>query len=132
MKNDFEGLLSKPEIDYIKLCKARILLELNQKVEATSLIEVSTKSLVKSKKVLLDSIKNKSKNNTQKIKKVMIKKTGYLKILTNDPRLDRLKQVTKRLKEENLIKQLDADQIQVRHDADGNPRLIVNQNLSNE
>ena len=49
--------------------------------------------------------------------------------MTNDPHIDRLKQVTKRLREENLIKQLDADQIQVRHDADGNPRLIVNQNL---
>ena len=130
LKNDFEGLLSKPEIDYIKLCKARVLLELNQKVEATSLIdEVSTKSLVKSKKVLLDSIKNKSKNNSQKVKSNDLKKTGYLKILTNDPHIARLKQVTKRLIEENLIKQLDADQIQVRHDADGNPRLIVNQNL---
>ena len=88
----------------------------------------SQQKLVKSKKYFLIQVKISQKTTPRRLSNDL-KKAGYLKILTNDPHIARLKQVTKRLIEENLIKQLDADQIQVRHDADGNPRLIVNQNL---
>ena len=126
--NDFESSLSKSELDYIKLCKARIMLELNQKDKATALInEVSSKSLAKSKKVLLQSISEKPKAEKPKANKTSQKKTGYLKYLIHDPHLARLKHVTEKLREENLIKQLEADRIRIKHDASGNIQLIVNQ-----
>lgn len=127
--NDFASSLSQPEIDYIKLCKARILLELNQQEKATSLIkQVSTKSLANSKRVLLKSINEKSKVKEPKSTKINTQKTGHLRTLIHDPHIARLKMVTKKLREENLIKQLDADQITAKHDLNGKIRLIVNQN----
>ena len=64
--NDFESSLSKSELDYIKLCKARIMLELNQKDKATALInEVSSKSLAKSKKYFCNQFQKNLKPKTK-------------------------------------------------------------------
>jgi len=125
---DFKENLSTPEFDYIKLCQARILLELNQKEKATKLIgQVSTKSLSNSKRVLLESIKQKPKSlNPKKVNP--LKKTGYLQYLDSDPHIDRLKEVTNKLREENLIKQLHADHIRAHQDSNGQIRLTVNNN----
>ena len=125
MAKDFESILSKPETDYIRLCQARVMLELNQKEEATKLIgQVSTKSLGESKQVLLKSIKQIPKPSPiKKVKKP--KKTGFLKQLDNDPHIKRLKIVTDKLREENLIQQLHADRVRAHHDLNGQIRLIV-------
>jgi len=128
LKIDFKPSLSKSELDYIKLCKARIMLELNQKDKATSLLnEVSTRSLVNSKNVLLKLIKEKLKSDKVHIEEKNPKKTGFFKPLLQDPHLARLKKVTEKLREENLIKQLDIDKIQVLQDTNGHLKLIVNQ-----
>jgi tetratricopeptide (TPR) repeat protein len=122
---DFNQHLSKPEFDYLKLCQARILLELNQKEKATKLIgQVSSKSLSTSKRVLLESIKQKPREIDPK-KVIPSKKTGHLQHLDIDPHIVRLKEVTKKLREENLIKQLHADHIRAHHDSSGQIRLTV-------
>ncbi len=123
---DFKSNLSEPEIDYIKLCKARIMVELNKKKEARILIEeVSTKSLANTKETLLNSINIKTKPaKTLPAKKT--KKTGLIRSLIHDPHLARLKKLTETLREENLIKAIPADQISAQQDSNGKIRLIVN------
>jgi hypothetical protein len=125
LTRDFKSTLSDPEIDYIKLCKARIMIELNQKKEARILIEeVSTKSLANSKETLLNSINIKSKPKAKPAKQT--KKTGFIRSLIHDPHLARLKKLTETLMEENLIKAIPADQISAQQDSNGKIRLIVN------
>ena len=126
LTRDFKSTLSDPEIDYIKLCKARIMVELNQKKEARILIEeVSTKSLANSKETLLNSINIKSKPEKAQPAK-QTKKTGFIRSLIHDPHLARLKKLTQTLREENLIKAIPADQISAQQDLNGKIRLIVN------
>lgn len=126
LTGDFKSILSDPEIDYIKLCRARIMVELNQEKEARLLIEeVSTKSLANSRRTLLNSIK--AKSNPKKTPPAkQTKKTGLIRSLFYDPHLARLKKVTETLREENLIKAIYANQISAQQNSDGKIRLIVN------
>jgi len=126
LTHDFQSILSDPEIDYIKLCRARIMVELNYRKEARLLIEeVSTKSLANSKKTLLNSILKKSKpEKTPSTKQT--KKTGLIRSLFYDPHLARLQKVTETLREENLIQSIQADQISAQQNSNGKIRLIVN------
>ncbi len=127
--SDFNSSLKKPEVDYIKLCKARIMLDLNQNEKAGLLVrEVSTKALVKSKKELLDSINKKPKNpNSDKESKG--DKTGNIGISNYDPHIARLKLITEKLMEEKLIKQLHADHIRANQESSGEIRFSVNRDL---
>ena len=78
------------ELQYFKLCKARILLELNRNKDANALIEsVSSKSLQEAKNSLLQRLKN-TPNKTQKLEE-KLKQSSYIPshkdFLPSDPHL---------------------------------------------
>lgn len=127
--SDFNSSLKKSEIDYINLCKARIMLELNQNEQAGLLVqEVSTKALVKSKKELLENINKKPKNPNSN-KEIKGDKTGNIGISNYDPHIARLKLITEKLIEEKLIKQLHSDRIRANQETNGEIRFSVNSDL---
>ena len=123
---------SASEIDYLKLCKARILIELGQLKKARALIEsVSTKSFKEAKETLLgqangtiftipkpadDSTINTKEKNTER------KKGAYMNI-TTDPHLIRLKQVTERLNEERMLGEFKIDAIRAKVDQLGKIKM---------
>ena len=121
--DNFEKI-SKTELDYMYLCIARILTQMNNKKGAKIYIEkVSTKSLEKAKHDI-ESLLEKSEN--QKIKKsIEGKKTGAILKLKDDLRLKNLQKITARLKEENLIKDLEIDRIEAYHNDKGDLKLSV-------
>ena len=114
---------SSSEKDYCKLCKGRILLELNRDREAVTLIEsVSTRSLTNTKLSLLKQVKVLKKNQLKEIsgdKDTLDRKTGAFLQILPDPHLDRLHEVTSRLKEERLLGQLRADVLRAHLDGYG-------------
>ena len=114
---------SSSEKDYFKLCKGRILLELNRDREAVALIEsVSTRSLTNTKLSLLKQIKVLKKNQLKEIsgdKDTLDRKTGAFLQILPDPHLDRLHEVTSRLKEERLLGQLRTDVLRAHLDGYG-------------
>jgi thioredoxin-like negative regulator of GroEL len=127
--------LSKAEIDYIKLCKARILIELNRKREAKKLIQsVSSKSLSKSKLSLLQQATNTKskalpiKSSTKSSQEAL--KTGF--IFPTDKHLKRMQSVSSRLKEEKLLSELTLDVLKARLDKAGKVKLeFLSTTLSN-
>ena len=126
IERDF-GNLTKAEKDYLKLCQARILIDLSKKDQAVNLINsVTTKSLQTVKKTLLES----SRQSNQLIetkKKEGRKKTGTKLNLQHDPHLFRLQKVTTRLREESLIRELQIDAVKAHHDENGHIKLTLNQ-----
>lgn len=122
---DFSNL-SIAETDYIKLCKARILIELKRKREAKKLIQsVSSKTLTKSKLSLLKKasdtkgrvlpLKSSKKSNKEAIK------TGF--IFPTDKHLQRMQSVSSRLNEEKLLSELTLDVLKARLDGAGSVKL---------
>lgn len=127
--SDFNSSLKKSEIDYIKLCKARIMLDLKQNEQADLLVrEVSTKALVKSKKEILDYI-NKKPKKPKSNKEIKGDKTGNIGISNYDPHIARLKLITEKLMEEKLIKELHADHARANQETNGEIRFSVNSDL---
>lgn len=118
--------LSKAEKDYIKLCKARVLIELNRKLEAKKLIHsVSSKSLSKSKLSLLKQASStKSKELPAQVSPLSPKagnKTGFL--FPTDNHLQRMRSVSTRLSEEKLLSELTLDVLKARLDDTGQVQL---------
>lgn len=121
--NKFPGR-SKAEKDYITLCKASVLLELNRKSLAKKLIDsVSTSSLEKTKVSLLQQVK---KKNSEKINNSLIKqlkkkssKTGVFFRFPDDSHLRRMRELTSRLHEEKLLSTLKTDVISASVDSKG-------------
>ena len=118
--------LSKAEKDYIMLCKARVLIELNRKLEAKKLIHsVSSKSLSKSKVSLLNQASSiKSKELPTKSSPLPPKagdKTGFL--FPTDKHLQRMHSVSTRLSEEKLLSELTLDVLKARLDGAGQVQL---------
>ena len=114
-------LRSKSEKDYFKLCKGRILLELDRNKEAVALIEsVSTTALTNTKLSLLEQVKLSKKTPPPEIHKNQQenKPGAHLHILP-DPHLDRLNEVTSRLKEESLLGQVRIDALRAHLDGSG-------------
>jgi hypothetical protein len=117
---------STAEIDYINLCKARILIELNQKKAAKRLIQtVTTKNLTKSKLSLLkQAVKQKLKTSTPN-KEVKQKpdslKTGFR--FPTDEHIFRMRSVSQRLQEEKLLSELKLDVLKARLDDSGNIKV---------
>lgn len=114
-------LRSKSEKDYFKLCKGRILLELDRDKEAVALIEsVSTTALTNTKLSLLEQAKPSKKSPPLEIPQDQqeSKPGAHIQILP-DPHLDRLNEVTSRLKEERLLGQLRIDALRAHLDGSG-------------
>ncbi len=115
--------ISTAEIDYINLCKARILIELNQKKAAQRLIQtVTTKNLTKSKLSLLkQAVKQKLKSPTPKKEGKQNPdslKTGFR--FPTDEHIFRMRSVSQRLQEEKLLSELKLDVLKARLDNSGN------------
>ena len=114
-------LRSKSEKDYFKLCKGRILLELDRDKEAVALIEsVSTTALTNTKLSLLEQAKPSKKSPPLNIPQDQEEsKPGAHIQIPPDPHLDRLNEVTSRLKEERLLGQLRIDALRAHLDESG-------------
>lgn len=131
LSKNFPDLI-KSEKDYIKLCKARILLELNRKRQAKELIDsVSTSSLKKSKNSLLKQVMNrkpKKKNNSlMNPLKEDSSKTGKNILMPDDSHLKRMRELSFRLHEEKLLSNLETDAISASADANGKITLKFGQ-----
>ena len=117
---------STAEIDYVNLCKARILIELNQKKAAKRLIQtVTTKNLTKSKLSLLkQAVKQKMESSIPK-KEVKQNpdslKTGFS--FPTDEHIFRMRSVSQRLQEEKLLSELKLDVLKARLDNSGNIKV---------
>lgn len=112
--------LSKSEIDYINLCKARILIQLNRVGEAKLLINsVTSQNLINSKVSLLEQIKKPTPSKTYNQTKPNQKKqkTGFL--FPSDRHLFRMRAVSQRLAEEKLLSEFKLDVIKASLGQDG-------------
>ena len=114
------------EIDYLKLCKARVLIELNRREDAKELIQtVNSKDLKKSKVSLLkqaekEIIKRKEPSQREK-KNINRTKTGFR--FPTDEHLKRMRLVSDRLNEERLLSELKLDVLKAGLDYKGNVKI---------
>ena len=119
------------ELQYFKLCKARILLELNRNKDANALIEsVSSKSLQEAKNSLLQRLKN-TPNKTQKLEE-KLKQSSYIPshkdFLPSDPHLKKLQKLTSRLIEEKMLMQFQADAVKANYNHVGEIEIEFSEN----
>ena len=119
------------ELQYFKLCKARILLELNRNKDANALIEsVSSKSLQEAKNSLLQRLKN-TPNKTQKVEE-KLKQSSYIPshkdFLPSDPHLKKLQKLTSRLIEEKMLMQFQADAVKANYNHVGEIEIEFSEN----
>jgi tetratricopeptide (TPR) repeat protein len=125
---------SSTEKDYFKLCKARVLLDLNRKSDALTLLKsVSSSSLDSAKKSLILQV-NGEKETKKEIKedgKQSSMEVDHRFFIPDDPHLQRLKELTSRIKEEKMLTELKADAIKARFDEDGEIKIDLSQNLDN-
>ncbi len=121
------GHRSEKEIDYINLCKSRILLEMERYEEAISLISrVRTTSLDKEKKALWDKARdraNQTKKSSESSPERSIRKSSESPIKSSkvksfvfpaDPHLLRMKSITQSLQQENWLKDFKQDVVLAR------------------
>jgi len=112
---------------------ARILLDLNRKSDAVSLIEsVSSKALVPAKQSLLHQVKSlpkkkaKKKEGTNKQSRIEINHRFFI---PNDPHLKRLRLLTGRIKEEKMLSELKTDAIKARFDEENKIKIDLSQRI---
>lgn len=122
---------SSTEKDYFKLCKARVLLELNRKSDAMTLLNsVSSSTLDSAKKSLIlqvnDKAKKKEKEEEEDGKQSKLE-VDHRFFIPDDPHLQRLKELTSRIKEEKMLTELKADAIKARFDEDGEIKIDLSQ-----
>ena len=118
------------ELQYFKLCKAKILLELNRNKDANALIEsVSSKSL-QAKNSLLQRLKN-TPNKTQKLEE-KLKQSSYIpshkRFSSSDPHLKKLQKLTSRLIEEKMLMQFQADAVKANYNHVGEIEIEFSEN----
>ena len=123
---------SNTEKDYFKLCKARVLLELNRKSDAMTLLKsVSSSALDSAKKSLIlqlnDKVKSKDKEEEEQGGKQSRLEVDHRFFIPDDPHLQRLKDLTTRIKEEKMLTELKADAIKARFDEDGEIKIDLSQ-----
>ena len=125
---------SKLEHDYFRLCRARVLLELNRQKDASTLINtVSSKSLTEVKDALIRQAtdskvkpdppykpKPHEKNNKQSYFEF-----DHKKFLPSDPHLERLRRLTSRLIEEKMLSELKVDAIKASFDQSGEIKIQI-------
>ena len=117
------------EKDYFKLCKANILLQMNLKAEALTLVKsIATNSLENAKLSLIERIRNSEKKNPDVNLEKPIrfeKKSGFYLQDLPEPHLERLFEVTNKLKEERLLTELKVDVIKAHLKKNGDVKLEV-------
>ena len=121
---------SSKEKDYFKLCKARVLLELNRKSDALTLLNsVSSSSLDSAKKSLILQVNGKdaAKEKPKGDGKQSSMEIDHRFFIPDDPHLERLKQLTSRIKEEKMLTELKADAIKARFDEEGEIKIDLSQ-----
>jgi hypothetical protein len=125
---------SKLEHDYFRLCRARVLLELNRQKDASLLINsVSSKSLQEVRDaLLLQANDNKlapvpiHKPDTQeKNNKQSYHQFNHKNFLPTDPHLERLRKLTSRLIEEKMLSELKVDAIKANYDKSGEIKIQI-------
>ena len=126
---------SDTEIDYIKLCKARILIELGKVNDAKHLIQsIKSEKLKKAKISLLQQTELPGQINispTQELEtKTIQRKTGFL--FPTDQHLQRMQSVSTRLREEKLLSSLRLDVLRAKLDQDGKIKVEVSQNINGQ
>ena len=121
---------SSTEKDYFKLCKARVLLELNRKSDAMTLLKsVSSSALDSAKKSLILQLNDKAKDKEEEEQggKQSRLEVDHRFFIPDDPHLQRLKDLTTRIKEEKMLTELKADAIKARFDEDGEIKIDLSQ-----
>ena len=121
---------SSTEKDYFKLCKARVLLELNRKSDALTLLNsVSSSTLDSAKKSLILQVngKGKTKKKDKDEGKQSSMEVDHRFFIPDDPHLKRLRELTSRIKEEKMLTELKADAIKARFDEDGEIKIDLSQ-----
>ncbi|MBT3666224.1 MAG: hypothetical protein HN548_02000 [Opitutae bacterium] len=123
---------SKLEQDYFRLCRARVLLELNRQVDASTLINtVSSKSLRQVRDALLQQATGKKNDAIEHSKeKEDQKKQSYVEpnhkhFLPSDPHLERLRRLTNRLVEEKMLSELKVDAIKASYNKSGQIKIQI-------
>jgi len=121
---------SKIEKEYFRLCKARILLQLNRKKDASSLIEtVSSESFKGVKKALMLRVKKgeseslKTNQKEKHLNKQSFREPNHRNFLPTDPHLERLRKITMKLVEEKMLNDLKADAIEAKYNQDGQIKI---------
>jgi tetratricopeptide (TPR) repeat protein len=121
---------SSTEKDYFKLCKARVLLELNRKSDALTLLNsVSSSTLDSAKQSLIHQVNRKAekKKKNKEDGKQSNMEIDHRFFIPDDPHLERLKELTRRIKEEKMLTELKADVIKARFDEDGEIKIDLSQ-----
>jgi hypothetical protein len=126
---------SNIEKDYFRLCRARILLELNRQKDASQLIKaVSSQSLFKAKEALLLQVTQENKIDIQNTgvskEKQSFFESSHRQFIPTDPHLERLRKLTKRLVEEKMLSELKSDAVKARFDSAGQIKIELT-DLSN-
>lgn len=131
IENNFPNR-SKLEQDYFRLCRARVLLELNRQKDASALINtVSSKSLTEVKDALMRQATNtkvkpdplyKPKSHEKNNKQSYLD-FDHKKFLPSDPHLERLRRLTSRLIEEKMLSELKVDAIKASFDQSGEIKI---------
>ena len=126
---------SNIEKDYFRLCRARILLELNRQKDASQLIKaVSSQSLIKAKEALLLKVNQENKTDIQNTEiskeKQSFYESSHRQFIPTDPHLERLRKLTKRLVEEKMLSELKSDAVKARFDSTGQIKIELT-NISN-
>lgn len=123
---------SKLEQDYFRLCRARVLLELNRQKDASNLIHtVSSNSLKEVKEALLIQVRGDQKEASQNLKnKLNNKKQSFFEpnhkhFLPSDPHLERLRKLTNRLVEEKMLSDLKVDAIKANFNQSGEIQIQI-------
>ena len=127
---------SKAEKDYFNLCKARILLDLNQQSAALSLLDsVSSKALLSAKKSLIQKVQKKPQETEKKTdanRKQSRLEVDHRFFLPDDPHLQRLRALTDRIKEKRMLSELKTDILKARFDEDGQIKIDFSRNSASQ
>jgi len=117
--NEF-GKRTKDEIDYIKISKARLLLDMNKKDEALSILKtIQSKVIQKEKNALIKKARgidggSSNKNSFNSLSYPSSSKLHLSYTFPLDPHILRMKQVTLKLFQENMLNDLKRDVTQAR------------------
>lgn len=120
------------EQDYFRLCRARILLELDRQGDASTLINtVSSKPLKKARDALLlqatedkgDAIQHYKEKDNQKKQSYFT--PSHKHFLPSDPHLERLRRLTNRLVEEKMLSELKVDAIKASYNQAGQIKIQI-------
>jgi len=126
---------SSTEKDYFKLSKARVLLELNRKSDALTLLNsVSSSTLDSAKKSLIQQVngQEETKKKAKEEGKQSSMEVDHRFFIPDDPHLKRLRELTSRIKEEKMLTELKADAIKARFDEDGEIKIDLSQRANEE